>query len=221
MGVVDGLKTEIKPTGVKREDFMSEENENQQTEPNNDEEVTFNESQQNKINELITTAKSKEKAKAKIENDKLQSKVAEIPDLIKQAIEKHDQEANMTDKEKADAESKELKAELEKLKLQNAKRERLDTARKLVADKELPTSFADLFVGNTDEETQANIDNVKSVFDKAVQESVEKRLSGGKTPQVSTGTQVNTNKAVKDMSLEELTQLALENPDAVKGYLHN
>ncbi|QFR68456.1 DUF4355 domain-containing protein [Companilactobacillus paralimentarius] len=37
----------------------------------------------------------------------------------------------------------------------------IESAYKIAADKELPQSFAKLFVGSNDEETQQNLDNVK------------------------------------------------------------
>ncbi|MFC6324034.1 DUF4355 domain-containing protein [Companilactobacillus baiquanensis] len=187
------------------------------TEPKDD--ISFDEKQQSKVDELVISAKNKEKAKAKIEIDKLRSKIDEMPDLINAAIQKHDKEENMTDKEKADAEKEELKKQVADLTAEKAKRTRLETARHAADEKGLPQSFAELFVGSTDEETQLNLDKVKNTFDKAVQDAVEKRLSGKKTPQAPSGTSVNTNKAIDDMSLEELSKLALTNPDAVKGYL--
>lgn len=180
-------------------------------------EVKFDDKQQEKVNQLISQSKAKEKAKADETIKDLQGKVANIPSMIKEAIAKHDAEAKMTDKERADAETADLKKKLEELQAENEHRTLIESAYKIAADKELPQSFAKLFVGSNDEETQQNLDNVKTIFDNAVQESVEKRLKGKSTPQTATGkATVTLDKDLKDMSLEELTKVYMDNPDLIK-----
>lgn len=185
-------------------------------------EVTFDDKQQEKVNQLVSAGKAKEKARADQTIKDLQSKVGNIPDLIQKAIAKHDAEANMTDKEKSDAHTQELENQIAKLQEENKHRALVDSANKIAADKGLPQSFAKLFVGSTDDETQQNLESVKTEFDKAVQESVEERLKGKSAPQTATGSQATTiNKDLSNMSLEELTKAYMENPDLIKkNYLN-
>ncbi|AYE38411.1 DUF4355 domain-containing protein [Companilactobacillus zhachilii] len=202
-------------------------NNDQSQEPNvNNEptqtEVTFDDKQQEKVNQLVSAGKAKEKARADQTIKELQSKVGNIPNLIKEAIAKHDTEANMTDKEKSDAHTQELENQIAKLQEENKHRALVDSANKIVAEKGLPQSFAKLFVGSTDDETQQNLESVKTEFDKAVQESVEERLKGKSSPQTATGSQATTvNEDLSDMSLEDLTKAYLQNPDLIKkNYLN-
>jgi hypothetical protein len=185
-------------------------------------EVTFDDKQQEKVNQLVSAGKAKEKARADQTIKELQSKVGNIPNLIKEAIAKHDTEANMTDKEKSDAHTQELENQIAKLQEENKHRALVDSANKIVAEKGLPQSFAKLFVGSTDDETQQNLESVKTEFDKAVQESVEERLKGKSSPQTATGSQATTvNEDLSDMSLEDLTKAYLQNPDLIKkNYLN-
>ncbi|MGQ2376278.1 DUF4355 domain-containing protein [Companilactobacillus zhachilii] len=185
-------------------------------------EVTFDDKQQEKVNQLVSAGKAKEKARADQTIKDLQSKVENIPDLIKEAIAKHDAEANMTDKEKSDAHTQELENQIAKLQEENKHRALVESANKIVAEKGLPQSFAKLFVGSTDDETQQNLESVKTEFDKAVQESVEERLKGKSSPQTATGSQVTTaNEDLSNMSLEELTKTYMQNPDLIKkNYLN-
>lgn len=195
-----------------KEPSTTETNENSTTE------VVFDDKQQEKVNQLVSQAKAKEKDKADQLTKELQKQVDNIPDLIKEAIAKHDAEANMTDKEKADAETADLKKKLEELQAENQHRSLIDTATKMTENMKLPLSFAKLFVGSNDDETKQNLESVKTEFDKAVQKSVEDRLKGKSNPQTSTGNTVGT-KPLADLSLDELSELALTNPEAVKGYL--
>ncbi|CAJ1179545.1 hypothetical protein CPR19088_GLDEOEPO_01347 [Companilactobacillus paralimentarius] len=202
-------------------------NNDQSQEPNvNNEptqtEVTFDDKQQEKVNQLVSAGKAKEKARADQTIKDLQNKVGNIPELIKEAIAKHDAEANMTDKEKSDAHTQELENQIAKLQEENKHRALVDSANKIAADKGLPQSFAKLFVGSTDDETQQNLESVKTEFDKAVQESVEERLKGKSSPQTATGSQATTvNEDLSDMSLEELTKAYMQNPDLIKkNYLN-
>lgn len=202
-------------------------NENQSQQPNagneaTQTEVTFNDKQQEKVNQLVSAGKAKEKARADQTIKDLQNKVGNIPELIKEAIAKHDAEANMTDKEKSDAHTQELENQIAKLQEENKHRALVDSANKIVAEKGLPQSFAKLFVGSTDDETQQNLESVKTEFDKAVQESVEERLKGKSSPQTATGSQATTvNEDLSDMSLEDLTKAYLQNPDLIKkNYLN-
>ena len=180
-------------------------------------EVSFDDKQQEKVNQLVSQAKAKEKDKSDQIVKELQGKVNSIPDLIKSAIAKHDAEANMTDKEKADAETADLKKKLEELQAENQHRNLINSATKIAESMKLPLSFAELFVGSTDDETKQNLESVKTEFDNAVQESVENRLKGKSTPQTATGNAtVTLDKDLKDMSLEELTKVYMENPDLIK-----
>lgn len=198
-------------------------NPNDNKEPTNNqsgiEEVTFDDKQQEKVNQLVSASKAKEKARADETIKNLTEQVNSIPDKIKDAIAKHDAEANMTDKEKSDAEIAELKKQLAELKSENEHRALVEHASNFAAEKGLPQSFAKLFVGSNDDETQQNLESVKTEFDNAVQESVEKRLKGSSTPQASSGdsASVGFNKDdINKMSLDELTKLYTENPDLIK-----
>lgn len=190
---------------------------NTNNEPNQSE-VAFDDKQQEKVNQLVSAGKAKEKARADQTIKDLQSKVGNIPDLIKEAIAKHDAEANMTDKEKSDAHTQELENKIAKLQEENNRRALVDSASKIAAEKGLPQSFAKLFVGSTDDETQQNLESVKTEFNKAVQESVEERLKGKSSPQTATGSQGTTvNKDLSKMSIDELTEAYMQNPELIKN----
>lgn len=95
---------------------------------------------------------------------------------------------SMSDQEKQEHEVKQLKAELEKIKLEQARSEMLKSARKILSEKEmnLPDELVSVLVADNAEDTKAAIDRFVELFKGAVGEEV-KKLMKGETPKGGSG----------------------------------
>lgn len=141
----------------------------------------------------------------------------ETADKVAKAKEDGKAEANMTAKELAEKEAKDREAKLdEKEKDFQArvaeldKREHLAHTRDLLSDEGLPTNVAEMLLGETEEDTKANIKQYKELVDQGVRNELH-RNSTQKEPQSGGSTTTVTPK--KDLA--EMTY------DEAKAYLES
>lgn len=137
-------------------------------------------------------------------------------------LEKGEKRAGMNASEKAQADLEEqrkaLKEQQDRLqeKLDEANRkDALAATKTALTDKHIPAEFAEFISDVKEDVRNNNLDKFTSLFNKAVQEAVEKKVTGNQSPQ-NGGQQFNASMTRKDfaqMSLEEQTNLYRQNPD--------
>jgi DNA repair exonuclease SbcCD ATPase subunit len=89
----------------------------------------------------------------------------------------------MSEKEKAEYEIAQQKAQLEVRAREVANATLRLSKIKILGEKNVPMDFADYITGNTDEEIKTNLDTFLQRFDTAVQARVNEKLSGTQKPQ--------------------------------------
>ena len=137
-------------------------------------------------------------------------------------LEKGEKRAGMNASEKAQADLEEqrkaLKEQQDRLqeKLDEANRkDALAATKTVLTDKHIPAEFAEFISDVKEDVRNNNLDKFTNLFNKAVQEAVEKKVTGNQSPQ-SGGQQFNASLTHNDfvkMSLEEQTNLYRQNPD--------
>ncbi|GHP12982.1 hypothetical protein YK48G_04070 [Lentilactobacillus fungorum] len=137
-------------------------------------------------------------------------------------LEKGEKRAGMNANEKAQADLDEqrqaLKDQQDRLqkKLDEADRkDALAATKTALTDQHIPAEFAEFISDVKEEVRNNNLDKFTGLFNKAVQEAVEKRVTGKQSPQ-NGGQQFSTALTQADfakMSLEEQTNLYRQNPD--------
>lgn len=117
--------------------------------------------------------------------------------------------------ERAKAEKDSRIAELEEQLAQYHIERNRSELKSVLSSRGLSAEFADIITINDDiEESQANIDKLDKLFKAAVKAEVEKRLAGNapKGNGATTTTEI-TKETAKKMTLAELNELALKNPE--------
>ncbi|MCT3396258.1 DUF4355 domain-containing protein [Lentilactobacillus hilgardii] len=137
-------------------------------------------------------------------------------------LEKGEKRAGMNASEKVQADLEEqrqaLKEQQDRLqeKLDEADRkDALAVTKTVLTDKHIPAEFAEFISDVKEDVRNNNLDKFTNLFNKAVQEAVEKKVTGKQSPQ-NGGQQFNASLTHNDfvkMSLEEQTQLYRQNPD--------
>lgn len=137
-------------------------------------------------------------------------------------LEKGEKRAGMNASEKAQADLEEqrqaLKEQQDRLqeKLDEANRkDALAATKTALTDKHIPAEFAEFISDVKEDVRNNNLDKFTNLFNNAVQEAVEKKVTGNQSPQ-SGGQQFNASLTHNDfvkMSLEEQTNLYRQNPD--------
>ena len=137
-------------------------------------------------------------------------------------LEKGEKRAGMNASEKAQADLEEqrqaLKEQQDRLqeKLDEANRkDALAATKTALTDKHIPAEFAEFISDVKEDVRNNNLDKFTNLFNKAVQEAVEKKVTGNQSPQ-NGGQQFNASMTREDfaqMSLEEQTNLYRQNPD--------
>lgn len=120
--------------------------------------------------------------------------------------------------ERAKAEKDNRIAELEEQLAQFHIEKNRSELKSVLASRGLSAEFADIISINDDiEASQANIDKLDKLFKAAVKAEVEKRLAGN-TPKGngSSSTGEITKESAKNMSMQELNELAAKNPELFK-----
>ena len=156
-------------------------------------------------------AKALENAQAKWEKDfekKMQEQLKEREELAKLS-EKERQEKEFENQQKQ-FEQERLKFEREKLKYQ---------AERDLLDKGLPTEIAPYVLGENAEQTLETINGVHGVWQKAIEEEVNKRLATDK-PSVGASPKGGENPFAKEtQNLTEQGRLIRNEPDKAKKYI--
>lgn len=121
-------------------------------------------------------------------------------------------------KDDKDIELEKLKATVEQMKQEKEREVLVNKTIKIANEKRLPLELVDFFIAQNEEGTVANISKFESIFSKAVQGEVEKRLKGDGyiPPTEAKQTKVSID-ALKGMSAEEINK----NWDTVKAVLQN
>uniref|UniRef100_UPI00403F5FE7 DUF4355 domain-containing protein n=1 Tax=Lentilactobacillus hilgardii TaxID=1588 RepID=UPI00403F5FE7 len=162
-------------------------------------------------------------AKAKEVESNLQDDFEkELKQKEQEWLEKGEKRAGMNASEKAQADLEEqrqaLKEQQDRLqeKLDEANRkDALAATKTALTDKHIPAEFAEFISDVKEDVRNNNLDKFTNLFNKAVQEAVEKKVTGNQSPQ-NGGQQFNASLTHNDfvkMSLEEQTQLYRQNPD--------
>lgn len=137
-------------------------------------------------------------------------------------LEKGEKRAGMNASEKAQADLEEqrqaLKEQQDRLqeKLDEADRkDALAATKTVLTDKHIPAEFAEFISDVKEDVRNNNLDKFTNLFNKAVQEAVEKKVTDNQSPQ-NGGQQFNASMTREDfaqMSLEEQTNLYRQSPD--------
>lgn len=118
--------------------------------------------------------KTKAEAKAKTENS--------IAEAIKAEREKWEAEAKMTEAEKQKAREEEFRTHLAEKEAELNRRDALNRAKELLAEKKVSQKFAEFLIAETTDETEKKIAEFLKTFDEAVEATTTERLKG-KTPE--------------------------------------
>ena len=164
---------------------MSEENKNNE---NGNQEVTFTDEQQAKVDEIVAARLAAQKKKADDE-------VAKLKAGFDKKLQDELAKAKMTADELKTHELEEKQAELESLRAEKKQREHSDEIKKLFADSGISAKISpELFnhYEDTNAAKQAMAD-FKKTFDDAVLEEVNKRISSHTPKQTPSGGNGNAN----------------------------
>ena len=161
---------------------------------------------QSELEALLKEAESKGFVKGKTKtNEQWEKKNAEAVRIAREEAEKQSKFDKMSELEKAQAKAKENEEELLRLKNQIALNEQKNETRKLMKEKGLPENFLNaVLVFKDAEATQANIDEMKQLFDAEVQKAVEQRIP---THVPKQNQQVNSNGMGKSFDMAEARKL--------------
>ena len=147
---------------------------------------------------------------AQIEDERKQWE-QKLADEVAKAKEDGKAEATMSAKELAEKQAKEheeqlkqKQADLEKRQHELDRREHIAHTKDLLAEENLPTDSAEVLLGETEEDTKANIANFKKLVQQGVRNALHKS-SAGKSPQVGSPAQVEApKKDPADMTYAEM-----------------
>lgn len=128
-----------------------------------------------------------ESAKQKWEKDQ----ESRTQQLIKDALEEKERLSKLSEKERQDEVLTQREKDLEKRAADIERKELLADAESDLREKELPTSFAEVLLGEDAEKTLENINNFKTAFDEAVNGAVKEKLRQDTPP--AGGDQVTTS----------------------------
>lgn len=100
----------------------------------------------------------------------------DLQKAIDDALAEKERVSKLSEKERKEEELTQKEKKLLERETEIARKELLSDARADLTDKGLPTSFAELLLGEDAEKTLENINNFKTAFDNAVNESVKEKL---------------------------------------------
>lgn len=143
-----------------------------------------------------------------------------VTEALKTLQKKHDKEMSLSkldgsEREKAEKDNRiaELEEKLAQFEIEKNRSE----LKSVLASRGLSAEFADIIVINDDiEASQLNIDKLDKLFKEAVKLEIEKRLAGNAPKGNGGATAELTKESAKKMSLAEMNELALKNPDEFK-----
>ena len=111
-------------------------------------------------------------------------KTDSLPNLLEEAAKKGEERAKMSEAERRKADEEARVKELEAREQSLNQREALTATKDLLSNNELPLAFAEMLTDLDADKRTENVANFKKAFNAAVQNGVEQRLKGKKTPQV-------------------------------------
>ena len=129
--------------------------------------------------------------------------------------------SKLDDEQRAKAEKDNKIAELEEQLAQFQIERNKSELKSVLSSRGLSAEFADIISITDDiEASQANIDKLDKLFKDAVKAEVDKRLAGN-VPKGNGGTPAEiTKESVKKMSLAELSELKVKNPEAYNKFFN-
>lgn len=131
---------------------------------------------------------------SKIKEEIQKAHQEELKKATKDGMSEAERLAKLSDKERKEEEHKKLLQELETLRAEKQQSALKEQAVKLLEQEGMGSDFAQMVMGQSEEEIARNVQTLKAAFDKAVSEKVKERLSGS-TPQ--TGNAGNTQNSVQ------------------------
>ena len=142
-----------------------------------------------------------------------------VTEALKTQAKKHEKELSLSkldDNEREKAEKENRIAELEEKLAQYEIEKNRSELKSVLAARGLSAEFADIIVINDDlTQSQANIDKLDKLFKAAVTAEIEKRLAGSAPKGNSTSAEI-TKETAKKLSLTEMNELAVKDPDKFK-----
>lgn len=106
----------------------------------------------------------------------LNNRDKEVEKRIKEERKEAERLAKLTEKDREKEELTQREKELEKRAAELERKELLSDAESTLRDKNLPTSFSEVLLGDDAEKTLENINKFKETFDSAVNEAVKEKL---------------------------------------------
>lgn len=173
-------------------------------------------------NGAIEEATANEEAKTYTQEEVLALLQSESDKRVSQALKtqakKYEKQLSLSKldgDERAKAEKDNYIAELEERLAQYQIERNKSELKSVLSNRGLSAEFADIIsIGDDIEAAQANIDKLDKLFKAAVKTEVEKRLAGASVPKSGRGTTDEiTKETAKNMTMAELNELAIKNPE--------
>lgn len=179
-------------------------NEESKEQPEKEAQKTFN---RDELGSIVSAQIAKEREKWEAEQKQ------KIEQVRQEAIDEGKEMAGMSAKQLAEKAAKDREdklkqqeADLTKRQKELDRREHVAHTKDLLSEQNLPTSGAEMFLGETEEETKSNIDMFKKLVDQGVRNELH-RSSAGKAPQGGTPAQPETPpKNLADMDYAEMQE---------------
>lgn len=141
------------------------------------EEVETTENTQNEEQENTTFTQSEVDSQiSKAVEKALNNRDKEVEKRIEEERKEAERLAKLTEKEREKEELTKREKDLEKRAAELERKELLSDAESTLRDKNLPTSFSEVLLGDDAEKTLKNINKFKETFDSAVNEAVKEKL---------------------------------------------
>ena len=178
--------------------------------------------EESKVEVTESTVETKAKTYTQEEVDKMLQ--AESDRRVSMALKKREKEISEAAKINAMNEDEKTKYQLEQREKALAEREQLIAinenkyeAVKMLADKGLPTEFAEYCVNPDAEVTVKNIKNIEKIFNKAVAEAIKSKI--GYAPSAGGKTAPMTKEQFFKLSINEQQKLYTENPELYRNLI--
>ncbi|EEU31047.1 hypothetical protein HMPREF0501_00452 [Limosilactobacillus coleohominis 101-4-CHN] len=180
-------------------------NEEPKEQPEKEAQKSFN---RDELGSIVSAQIAKEREKWEAEQKQ------KIEQVRQEGIDEGKEMAGMSAKQLAEKEAKDRedklkqqKSDLDQRQKQLDHREYVAHTKDLLSEQNLPTSGAEMLLGETEEETKSNIDMFKKLVDQGVRNELH-RSSAGKAPQGGAPAQPQApTKNLADMNYEEMQKL--------------
>lgn len=195
------------------------------------EQITTTENVENSVENVENAANENEEVKTYTQEEVLQLLQSETDKRVSQALKtqqkKYEKQLSLSKldgDERAKAEAANKIAELEETIAQMNVANNKSELKSVLSARGLSAEFADIITITDDlEASQANIDKLDKLFKAAVKAEVEKRLAGN-TPKgngAANNTTEITKETAKKMSLAEISELMIKNPELYNKLFQN